>query len=50
VAQVNAQLGYQFQPNWSAHVGAGRIQSRSGSFKANVVQAGLVYQFTGFGR
>lgn len=48
VGQANASLGYQYSKPLSLLASAGRIESVTGNFKANVVGLSLAYQFTGF--
>jgi hypothetical protein len=48
VAQGNIGLGYAITPNLSAMVSAGRLQSISGSFRANVIGLSLGYDFKSY--
>jgi len=48
--QANANLGWQIDPSYALLLGGGRIQARSGPFKANVLSLALGYNFTTFAR
>jgi hypothetical protein len=46
VAQVNARLGWQGPHGLGASLGVGRLESRRGTFAANVLTLGLSWRTT----